>query len=66
MTDQPSKQGKSRIKSNTTTIDFGVGKITINVEPGSSITVTEVVETLESLAMTVPLQRVINALNRLK
>ena len=55
-----------KVKPNTKTIDFGVGKMTVTVEPGSSITVVEVVEALESLAMTIPLQRVITALNRLK
>ena len=49
-----------------TIIDFGVGKMTITVEPGSSITVNEVVKALENLSMVVHLQRVINALNQLK
>jgi len=53
-------------KPNTTTIDFGIGSMTIYVQPGSSITVNELVDALEKLAMVVPLQQVINVLNRLK
>lgn len=56
----------SKVQSNKTEIDFGIGKMTITIEPGSSITLIEVVEALQSLAMTVPLQKVINALNRIK
>lgn len=64
--DMNTQQHKKDLKSNTTTIDFGVGKLTCTIEPGCAITVTEVVEALESVAMTVPLQHIINAINRLK
>lgn len=38
-------------------IDFGIGKIKIDIQPNSSITVLEFVEALKEAALTVPLPK---------
>jgi hypothetical protein len=53
-------------KENITQIDFGTGKIAVVIDPDSNIVTHELIEALQSVAMTVPLDRIVNAIKGLQ
>lgn len=57
-------EGNQALPANTQIIDFGIGKIAITLQPGCSIVLNELVDALQEIAMTVPLQRVVDNIKR--
>jgi len=52
-------------KQKTEQIDFGIGKIKIFVQPGSSLVIDDLIKALSNVAMVVPLQQVVDKINSL-
>lgn len=55
-----------KLESRTHEIDFGTGKLYYSIEPGSAITVNEIMHALSDVAMVVPLTHIAEAIKKLQ
>lgn len=45
-------------------IDFGIGRITVKIEPGGSVNVIEFIDAIKKAALTVPLHKLTESINK--
>lgn len=55
-------EGKEALPPNTQIIDFGIGKIAVTLQPGSSLDVVDFIEAIKGAALVVPLHRLTAAI----
>lgn len=57
-------EGNQALPPNTDIIDFGIGKIAVTLQSHSSINILEFIEALKKAALTVPLSRLTESINK--